>query len=149
MQERRQNISDSCLSDSRITFYSPASATPERWIESPHLRSTKILNLKVCERSGDIYVTCLNRDTVYVFSTDGELLRSIGSGLHSPTAVALTANGLVLISEYDDCCLSVWTCEGVFVCRWPLHIWQRKHPIDVVVLPFGKVVVSYSSLNVF
>jgi peptidylglycine monooxygenase len=85
---------------------------------------------------------------VLVFSPEGELLRSWGTGrFHDPHGIAVTPDDRVLLVDRDAHVVSVWTVEGEELLRLGAHHHPRhgapfNHPSDAAVDAEGRIWVA-------
>jgi DNA-binding beta-propeller fold protein YncE len=96
----------------------------------------------------EIFVANRYNHCVQVLSADGKWLRSFGgsqSKMDSPSGLALTPDGFVVVVEWGGHCVSVWSPTGQRVHRWGSKgstPGQFKYPWHVALLPDGRVAVA-------
>ena len=124
-----------------IAFYSLIEDRLEIVVMSETFETVRVV--KVCPVTDEIYV--LKKKHISVLSFDGGVLLRVrdicDNQINQPITMELTGNKHVFVSEWR--CISVWTGQGVPVCRWQPF---SGVPYQINVLPFGKVAVCLSKI---
>lgn len=105
------------------------------------------------DSSGRVLVFRRADPPVLVFSPQGELLKSWGSGrFHDPHGIAVTPDDRVLLVDRDAHVVSIWTVEGKELLRLGTHHRPRhgapfNHPSDAAVDAAGRIWVADGYAN--
>lgn len=133
-----------------IYSISPSDGTDESLIiDASYHGDTHIQDMKVCNRTGNIYL--LNNQGVLGFLPSGKKqIHGFKFNIHNQwsTSLALSPDGYhIMISNFNWCRIAVWTHEGKFVCEWS---FENNNPKEVIFLPHDRVAMcTNNSIEVF
>uniref|UniRef100_A0A1X7UGR5 Uncharacterized protein n=2 Tax=Amphimedon queenslandica TaxID=400682 RepID=A0A1X7UGR5_AMPQE len=109
------------------------------------------------DSQGLVYVTDSNNNRIQKFSRDGKFVGQFGtygSGpgqLSYPYGITIdtAATGLVYVSECDSKHISVFTCNGIFICNFVIKGSQCDNPFGLTFDKNGFLYVCSDRLVVF
>ena len=93
-----------------------------------------------------VYVADAGKHKIFIFTLEGQLLRTVGTRgrwngqLHWPTAVAISPDGDMYVTDYNNHRVQVFDSDGVF--QREFGVGQLNHPHDIVITADGYVLVG-------
>ena len=101
--------------------------------------------------NGKVYVTEFGNDRISVFQLDGQFSHIIGSGhLSNPHYIAVSANDQLLVANWEDYCISMFTLDGNYVGKFGTRgtgRGQLSSPSGIVGDLHGFILVTEMSNN--
>ena len=93
-----------------------------------------------------VYVADARKHKIFIFTLEGQLVRTVGTQgrwngqLHWPTAVAISPDGDMYVTDYNNHRVQVFDSDGVFLREFGFG--QLSHPHDIVITADGYVLVG-------
>ena len=98
-----------------------------------------------------VYVADTGNNRISIFTLEGQLIRTIGSagsgpgGFDLPSAVDISPDGDMYVTDYYHHCVQVFSPDGVFQREFGKG--QLKYPFDILITADGHVLVADAGNN--